>query len=84
MASMNLKSHILIPFSLKETIYLNFLMVNLFIHLLLISHGGLTHVDRKSGILLVELVLHVELPGHIHVTPYGFCTFKVIYKLMCA
>ena len=79
MDSMNLKSYILIPFSLKETIYLNFLMVNLFIYLLLISHGGLTHVDRKSGILLVELVLYVEHPDHIHVISQGFCRFKIIY-----
>ena len=86
---MNLKSHISIPFSLKDSIYLNFLMVNLFIYLfiyfLLISYGGLTRVDRKSGnILLVELVLHVDLPDHIHVTSHGFCRFKVIYKLTCA
>ena len=68
MVSMHLESHILIPFSLKETVYLDFLMVNLFIFYFFISYGGLTRVDGKYGILLVELVLHVELPDHIHVT----------------
>ena len=54
-------------------------MVNLFIFYFFISYGGLTRVDRKSGILLVELVLYVEHPDHIHVISQGFCRFKIIY-----